>query len=181
MDHSRKKERWILYILVILLSMVLASFWLICNMYARYSTQTSGSDSARVAIFSHNETISLADSITEKLTEPGDSLNYTFEITNSENSKISEVGLTYQIQIETSGNLPLQYTLKKDNVKIGAFSEETNTESYVFKNENMKFEAGKQGSDRYTLEIVWPKDKNTAQLSSIPELIKMNIIVEQID
>ena len=152
MDHSRQKERWILYILVVLLCMVLASFWLMCNIYARYSTQASGSDSARVAKFDVQETGTLlSEQIINTDVYPGFSRTYTVGVTNN-----SEVTIEYVMNVKNKyNNLPLQFRmLDSAGNEIKTDSSDASDEYALSKSQKIK--AGDTTEHTYQLEISWP-------------------------
>lgn len=151
MDHSRQKERWILYILVVLLCMVLASFWLMCNIYARYSTQASGSDSARVAKFDVQETGTLREEIINASVYPGFSETYTVGVTNN-----SEVTIEYVMNVKNKyNNLPLQFRmLDSARNEISTNSSDASAEYALSK--SAEIEAGDSSEHTYQLEISWP-------------------------
>lgn len=179
MRISEQKEKYIIYTAAILLCLVMASFWLMSNIYARYTAQGSGGDSARVAIFGRDASIDIS-SFPEKW-KPGTDCTYNITVTNQTNQKISEVAQKYEIEIKTAGNLPLTYTLVKNETTIDEFTESSSQNKYTFKNDTMNFKAGTAGKDEYQLKIKWPSDKNDASLSGIPDYVKININVEQID
>lgn len=180
MVHSRKKDKWIVYILAILLCLVLVSFWLMCNMYAKYTSQASGSDSARVAIFGHNESIDIANF--PQNWKPGTSYTFKLQISNQKNGKISEVAQKYDIEVVTQGNLPLVYILKNaGGSQIDKFTETSNEKNYRFTNNSMEFQGGKSAEDKYELIIQWPEDKKNAEFVGIPDSVQIKINVQQID
>ena len=154
MVHSRQKERWILYTLAVMLCMVLASFWLMCNIYARYSTQTSGSDSARVARFDVQETGTLSEQIINANVYPGFSGKYTVSVKNN-----SEVTIAYVMNIKNKyNNLPLQFRmLDKDGKEITTDSSDDPSEYVLSKSDEI---VAKDSSEHtYQLEISWPTDQ----------------------
>lgn len=187
MVRSEKRGTWILYTFTILLCLVLASFWLMCNIYARYTSQASGSDSARVALFGHDESVVL-ESGTDGMSglKPGDSRIYTLTVSNTKNQAISEVTIDYTLEIVTTGNLPLKYTVYKKNgsqtdTEVGTFEETSATMKKTFRTEDMHFEAGVQGSVEYTVLVEWQADKKSASYAGMPDDITVNINVEQAD
>lgn len=180
MQQSKKIESKVMYALAILLCLTLASIWMVSHMYARYATGVTGSDSARVAVFGHNESINVENF--PEYWKPG--MNYTFQITVSDqkNNKISEVAQQYEIQVVTQGNLPLTYTLKdSENNVVGQFKEDSNNTSKTFQNDNMKFQAGNAKEHSYNLQIQWPDNEKDSDLAGIPDTVKININVKQID
>ena len=151
MDHSRQKERWILYTLVVLLCMVLASFWLMCNIYARYSTQASGSDSARVARFDVQETGTLSSQIINAEVYPGFKETYTVGVKNN-----SEVAIEYVMNIKNKyNNLPLQFRML-DSKGNEITTDSSDVSSGYTLSKSQEIVAGDSAEHTYQLEISWP-------------------------
>ena len=187
MVRSEKRRTWILYTFAILLCLVLASFWLMCNIYAKYTSQASGNDSARVALFGHDESVVLSSG-TDGMSglKPGDSRTYTLTVSNTKNQATSEVTVDYSLEIVTTGNLPLKYTVYKKNdsltgTEIGSFEETSAKMEEIFRTDDMHFEAGVKGSAEYTVQLEWPAEKNSASYAGMPDDITVNINVEQVD
>lgn len=183
MEKKQNITGWIMSALAVLLSLTLLSTWLLSSMYARYTTQASGEDSARVAVFGENVSIVLNDNITETMV-PGMNISYTLKVSNAQNGKTSEVAQNYKIEVVTSGNLPLKYTLtgtSGDEEEIGEFTESSSEKTHAFIDNNMQFAAGKSEEHQYTLNVVWPENANSASLAGIPDFIRVNINVEQTD
>ena len=143
MVHSRQKDKWIVYTLAILLCLVLVSFWLMCNMYAKYTSQASGSDSARVAKFNITETGAATQQIQVEF-YPGFEQKYLVSVTNN-----SEVAMDYTMDIKNKyENLPLKFQmLDKDENEI--------------KSKKAEISAQDPTGHTYTLKISWPKDAQT--------------------
>ena len=153
MVRFRKKERWIIYTLTVLLCMVLVSFYLMSNIYARYSTQASGSDSARVARFDVKETGTLKSQIKTEV-YPGFSQTYTVDVTNN-----SEVTIEYVMNVKNKyNNLPLQFRMLDSNGKeITTASSDASSGYTLSKSEEI---AAKDSTKHtYQLKISWPTDQ----------------------
>lgn len=176
MSYSERIEKRMIYIVAVLLCMTLVSLWMVSNMYAKYSTESTGEDGARVALFGHEETITLDKALNTWV--PGNSYNYNLHITNGK----SEVSVKYNMEIVTAGNLPLEYTLKDSAGKtIKTFTESANQTSDTFDDTSMIFEAGVEKGQDYQLQVKWPTEKNDQSLNGVPDFIQININVEQID
>lgn len=185
MEKKRDISRLVMQACTVLLCLTLLSMWLMSNMYARYTTQVSGEDSARVAIFGHNESIDVPDAISDKLV-PGSSAEYALSVANYSGARTSEVTLNYNLEIATAGNLPLKFTLysvSDDDQKseIGSFTESTTEEKHTFAIKSMAFEPGKQEVHKYALEMQWDGSTKEAGYANIPDYIRININVEQAD
>ena len=158
MIRSGKKERWIIYTLAMLLCMVLASFWLLCNIYARYSTTASGSDSARVAKFSVTDKMTDPDSNSGQEVQeikiaayPGFTKTYQVSVTNN-----SEVAIEYVMNVKNKyKNLPLQFQMLDSNKKVIS-SGSTETSMDYDLSESAEISAEDYTEHTYWLEISWP-------------------------
>ncbi len=186
MAGSRRKEKWIIYTLAVLLCLVLASFWLMSNIYAKYSTQISGGDGARVAIFGHSQSIQLSDENGMSDMIPGRKVIYTVKVANYNGTAVSEVACNYYLEIVTTGNLPLQYTVYQqkeasDVTEIDSFLESSQNKKRKIYTSDMCFTAGNKKEDTYQITVVWPEDSNDAKYAGIPDNITVNVQVEQVD
>lgn len=181
MIRSGKRQKWIIYTLAVLLCLVLASFWLMCNIYARYTSEASGSDQARVALWGSSQSVTLAEG--NKLPKrPGDSCEYTLVVSNhNQTGKNSEVAQKYYIEVVTAGNLPLTYVIFKDNQEIETFRETTQNKIWNIENDSMVFKNNQSDEHIYTLKVTWPNNQSNAELAGIPDFIQINIHAEQVD
>lgn len=149
MVHSRQKDKWIVYTLAMLLCLVLVSFWLMCNMYAKYTSQASGSDSARVAKFNVTATGTATEQIKVEV-YPGFKNTYQVDVTNG-----SEVAIEYIMDIKNKyENLPLKFQmLDKDGKEIISKKAEISAQDHT--------------AHTYTLKISWPT--NTEDQTTDPQ------------
>lgn len=144
MIRSREKEKWIMYTLAVLLCLVLTTFWLMCNMYAKYSAQASGSDSARIAKFNVTETGTATQQIKANV-YPGFSKTYNVDVTNA-----SEVAITYSMDIQNKyENLPLEFKMLDSN-------------DNEITSKSIDISATDHEPHTYKLQISWPKDANAS-------------------
>lgn len=144
MIRSEQKEKWLVYILAVLLCLVLTSFWLMCNVYARYTAEASGGDSARVAKFDVTEESEILTEQIKTDVYPGFRQTYEVSVTNK-----SEVAIEYTIKVENKyGNLPLEFrTLDSANQEI----------------QSAEISAEDQDAHTYKLEISWPTETADAK------------------
>lgn len=179
MQHFKQFENKVMYALAVLLCLTLASMCLMSHMYARYATGATGSDSARIAIFGHNESINV-DSFPSNW-KPGTKYAFNITVSDQKNKETSEVSQKYNIEVVTQGNLPLTYTLKDSaGNQIGQFMESSNPKQ-TFTNSNMKFQAGQSQEHNYELQVEWPENEKDSGFAEIPDTLKINVNVEQID
>lgn len=187
--NNQHREHILAATLAVLLGAVLLTSHAVSGAMAKYTTAGSSSDEARVALFGHSEKINFAGTWPNDIV-PGTTTSLSLEITNKKGEKVSEVAQSYEIEIVTSGNLPLHYELHKsdgagktDTTVIDSFDESTNKSTYTFKVpvDVTTFEAGTSRTDYYQIRVSWPGSINSADYSNIPDFLQVNINVKQID
>lgn len=166
MEHTRQKSKYIFYTAIVLLCLVMISLWLLCNMYARYSTSEIGEDNARVARFvfdlSDKDNSQIID--LQKITKPGDTQTYQFVVANEKDGKQNETKTDYTIQLKLSGTMPLTAEIKKtdDENSIITIDHTTADGNKVEDQTSNKIEflAGQKTKHDYELTVTWPEDQN---------------------
>lgn len=180
MRRSEKINIWMFRIAAVLLCLTVLSVWGTSGLYARYSTSTSGSDGARVALWGSSESIQLDSQQLPK--QPGQSCTYKLTVSNQRSTgEISEVTQKYHIEVVTAGNLPLTYTLTKDGTQIGTFTETANNKVWTVSKDNMVFQASVARESKYTMTVTWPANQVSAALANVPDYIQVNVCSEQVD
>lgn len=185
------RERILAATLTVLLGAVLLTSHAVSGAMAKYTTAGSSSDEARVALFGHSETITFMSTWPGTTGfVPGATSSATLTVTNAKNGQVSEVAQSYEIEIVTSGNLPLHYELvrkagngKVDDTPIGSFDESSNNASHTFEitDGSATFEPGVSREDKYQILVSWPGTKKEASYSNRPDFVQVNINVKQID
>lgn len=187
--NNQRRERILAGALAVLLGAVHLTSHAVSGAMAKYTTAGSSSDEARVALFGHSETIKFAGTWPNDIV-PGATTSLSLEITNKKGDKVSEVAQSYEIEVVTSGNLPLHYELHKsdgagkaDTTVIDSFDESTNKPTYTFEvpADSTTFEAGAPRTDYYQIRVSWPGASNSADYSNRPDFVQVNINVKQID
>lgn len=176
-------KHWTLKLAVVLLIMVMYTTHLCSNLYARYITRSSGSDEARAAMGVYE--FSLLDSENSPMQaieleniKPGGTYEYTIQLNNHKDGKVAEVSMEYYIEVETTGNLPLNYTLKnaESNQTI---SKITSGNTYRWNGENMQ--ASQSSTHGYKLIVSWGEEHNDVAYASEIDMVILEIDVKQID
>lgn len=187
MQRLEKIEKWIVYIVAILLCLVLASFWMMCNLYARYTTEASGEDGARVAKFEVTEVADEQKDITKQINislVPGESDEYIITVTNK-----SEVAIRYSIEAtDTTQNLPITFQMMKVEKANGGEENSNSADTNGIISESViasdDIPAGDVAERTYKLKISWPieqseqKDYNYA---GKVDTFEVKLRAEQID
>ena len=146
MRHSERMEKGVIYTAAVLLCLVLASFWLTGNIYARYATTDGAEDEARAAKFDITEAIlddgSAASEVLSFDLAPGEDKTYIVQVTNK-----SEVAVEYSVTAESQyHNLPLKVEMLDSNLK-------------EIEKDNLP--ANENSMRTYSIKVSWPIEDNT--------------------
>ncbi len=167
MQQFRKRERFIICAFAVLLCLTLVSFWMTSNIYARYTAEAMGSDSARVAKFSVTESGELTKELKVPIA-PGESLNYQVEVTNN-----SEVAIDYVISAENKyENLPLEFSIG-DVSDAGSSKKLSETAGTIGANDSSAY--------TYRFKVSWPNDKNSPDYAGMADVIVITLEARQKD
>ncbi len=111
---------------------------------------------------------------------PGFEVVYPIVITNKENDKICDVAqeFTLKIEREENENIPLEYSLYKDEFCTQEMSKDENG-NYI--SNDFKLKAGEEDSRTYYLKIVWPEEENDEYLAFEIGYFSVTIVSTQID
>ena len=157
MKKSNTHMPIVFYVGLLLVCLTFFSIHMSSGLYARYVTQASGSDSARVATFDLAMTGDLEQNLSLTL-DPGETQTYTFTFTNS-----GETTLAYRFElINTTGNLPLTFSSDQGTLGMG------------------------QTVQGVTCKITWPKETETGnptdpEYAGMVDVVTVRVIVEQVD
>lgn len=115
---------------------------------------------------------------------PGETQKIEFRVSNTENGKTCEVPLDYEIQVETTGNLPLSFELvsgsvideeMEDNAAVGSLDQTLNATGGKLPSAR----TGGAVTHAYTLEITWPRDENAEEYSHEIDRLAVVVTTEQ--
>lgn len=162
MQRYRKREKFILSTAALLLCLVLISFGMLGGLRAKYKTQASGSDSARVAKFTITENAGdLQRSLNISLT-PGGSEIYPVTVTSN-----SEVAVEYSIKVECKyKNLPLKFQM-------------TDSAGTAITSDTIPANDSKER--KYSLNVTWPADKTNPEYAGKTDMVVITLQAVQKD
>lgn len=163
MVHSKFNDKWIVYIFVTLLCLVLTSFYMISNMYARYSSSASGSDGARVAKFSVTQSGIDTQKINIDGVYPGFEHEYMVSVIND-----SEVAISYVMDVvNKTKNLPLEFKMMDGDKEITSKS--------------VDISATDHGEHTYKLVVSWPKNEADEKYAGQADWVEITLKAVQKD
>ena len=151
---------------------------------ARYAMEGGATMGAAIAIFTSGVQKTL-DLGTQGALAPGEVKEIRFNVTNSEGGTVCEVPVNYEVQIETTKNLPLQFSLTGEKTDeedeslsalVGSLDQKTLLAT------GGKLPSARSGggtSHSYTLRITWPTSENAEAYSSEIDHLSVKIKTTQ--
>jgi hypothetical protein len=172
-----------------LLLLAAGSLGILNASFARYAAQISGEGTAIVAAWGSDTELNL--DVSELA--PGQSKVFEFQITNQEGSQISHTGQNYSVAVNTTGNLPLEYSLflvSGSPAEKGSFITDSKGTALTLTEGQAWAEGGflphsEAVSHVYRLEVSWPAAEETGTGSAIAEyadeidLVTLTVSAEQ--
>ena len=177
------KQHKMIKIAAVLLILVMYTTHLCSNLYARYITYSSSSDSARVAgsvlefyLLEEGQLQTFELDLSQMV--PGDQYKYDLVFCNYNEEVVSEVQMEYAITLKTTGNLPLAYTISPLEDSQDLFLQ-TSTNIYYWYDGVMK--ASEKTIQKYTLTVSWDKSKNNPYYADEIDLVEVSLTASQQD
>ncbi len=164
---------------VFLLYLALVTSLILSVTLARYSSGAEGTGTATVAAMAGDASSTLRMSL-DGMTPGGEDRTLEFQVVNFTADAVSEVALDYRITVETTGNLPLVFTLAADEgenrvaggtILNGVKSETLTGGAFPLR------EAGQ--THTYTLTAGWPETVNDGGYSREIDLVTVNVEARQ--
>lgn len=191
--HSKKTSRLPVYLLLAVVATMLAT----TGTLAKYSSQFSASTVLNVAAFAGGGSFDFdLDEDLENM-YPADTRTVYFAVQNYEDGQDCDVAMEYQVRLETTGNLPLNFTLRRKtdggNEKgeaVGALEisapaageEPIPGVTYVAAGGKLPVASADDGRTvhAYELEVSWPPEYNDMKYSGKVDEVTVTVIAEQV-
>lgn len=192
MEKENRISSRIYQAVAVLLCLVLLSLWMLGNVYARYTTESSGSDTARVAAFVFQLADGSGSQIIDlkRVEKPGDTCKYHFTVSNNKDNKVNEVTTEYHIGLELAGSMPLECTVtEEDPERSGSSKEMCKVKSFGdnvdLKDESdaVTFAPAEALEKNYVLSVSWPSKEADAKYANTSgtSLLVLNVNAKQTD
>ncbi len=161
-------------ILIVLIVLIISLFGVGFTM-ARHLESVSKTGTVSIAKYSLNET----GALDLGMIAPGETLTYNFQVSNVEDGKIADVAQEYTIQVITTGNLPLTYTLTGTNVSgIGTLASNMDSTTLITSVKG-SFPHTNEVTHSYSLKITWPSDKTESEYLNEVDQVSLSIVATQ--
>ena len=180
MRNYSTKSRFIACLILI----TSASFVFLSFTYARYTAQAEGTGTASVALWGADSAIREIDVDVSTLS-PGGSESFELIVTNTKNGKVSQTAQNYSIAVETTGNLPLKFSLAPTG-------EAPEGSRFVDVSGGLHFSGGKtaaagggflphtaSATHAYTLTVSWPPDDTGAGYADEIDMVTLIVNAKQ--
>lgn len=167
--------------IIIIISIIITTFFVIGIAYSAFSSDAElNVADQKIAKFVFDAKVQ--DEIELPLIdlEPNSKQEYLFSVTNSQENKISNVTINYQIAIKTFHFIPLEIKLYKE----GEEKEILNCdESYSRDEDNIlvcnspvqELKYNKKALDNYKIEVVFSNDYNSEEYADLVDFIDVEI------
>lgn len=183
MNRQRSKSRIIGYLLLL----AVGSLGVMSATYARYLSQADGEGTVAVAVWGTDASITPLQVDVSDLT-PGKEKKYTFRVTNTKDGKTSQVAQEYSFVVETTGNLPLVFSVSAGE------SNPAGSGTMIPKQPSLSFTDGRAeltgGSlphttpvtHTYTMTVSWPDADGSkkAEYADEIDLVTLTVRADQI-
>lgn len=183
------------YLLMLLLLAAAVTSLFANSTMAKYSTSFTGSGAVNVAAFAGGADTADFD-VTVSGLSPGRTSTVPFAVQNYEGDRSCEVALTYEIQVETTGNLPLGFSLLAPSMEDADPYNQPVGQLTATDTENLKYTAtgGRlpvavgdsndglgQKRHVYELAITWPEAEHDWDYSKEIDMITVTVTATQAD
>ena len=149
---------------------------------AKYASQSGGGADTSVARFSPSfvsESIDISG-----IQKPGDSVVKPFSVQNFTGDSVTEVTLEYRILVQTTGNLPLRFSVLDSGgavVKTWSCTGTDGKQTYEYAAQALVFAPGTKASRQYQFRAEWPAGQNNAQFADMTDAVYVSVVWEQVD
>lgn len=181
-EKKKSKNRLIKYLVYLLVVTMLMT----SSTLAKYAGEAKASANATVALFAVGTSSQLQIYIDDTL-QPGSVVESEFYVQNYDEGVRSETAISYEVQIETTGNLPLKFELSgskeandsdANSVLAGGLDEELRA---VGGELPVAADESEQRRHTYTLKITWPASETSMDYSYERDLITVKVDAAQVD
>lgn len=180
-ERRKKRSHWTVWLVYAVIVAALVS----TTTLSRYITTVSGSGTATIATvdMKGHYTGQDVENIDVSGMTPGTTKTTTFTVVNFNGANISQVALSYTIEINTTGNLPLTYTLQCTNTGgsgTGIYITPATVLTPGSPSTVGTLPHSTQTTHTYTLTVTWPSGENDPKYADEVDAVELIVRSEQI-
>lgn len=147
---------------------------------AKYASEFKQTVSAEVAAFAGGGTVDFAVALADMV--PGEQKTVDFTVCNFKGDTYSDVGIVYEIQVESTGNLPLEFSLLgKNDSGTGTLAGDFNEEGKASGGWLPLAEEGKKLQHSYELSVTWSAGMASEEYSHEIDMVTVTVTAVQED
>ncbi len=181
-ENNRLKMEIIIFFILLLSLIFLVPYTL-----SRFRTEARGDAVVDIAFFIAKDQYT-REEITLTDEKPGDSYSYTFSVANYNNTGRSDVNQSYDIEVLTTTNLPLEYELylTNNNTEVDAIisddfiTDDDETYFRSIKTSSRNFYYANNYTDYYKLTVKFPAADKNFKYQGVAENIEIRVNAKQI-
>lgn len=181
------KEKFSLFrnIIFCLLGIFL-SFFFIKNVFPFFHSDASGVIANKIAFYVVDPKPQTEEIKIGELKPDGQSFNYDIDVSNFKDNRVSEVDMNYTMEIVTTTNIPVTYSLHKNHDSENVIGTKEiirdDDDMYFFKFSPQvgSFVHGVSKTDTYTLVINFPVSYNSDYYQNLIDTITISIDAKQV-
>lgn len=189
------KKRSVKYInILILIGIIILLIYAIQTILARYRSQGQAEFDAGIAFFAVEDTYKTGNIFLNQLYPRSKPYTYNITVSNVKEEKVAEVKISYEITIKTTTNLPLEFSIyKNDTLLIDEEDTEEELsqvleldesgENYIRKIhiKNGQLKHSEAQTDTYKIEVLFPEEYSENEaLEGILDNIEIEFNAKQI-
>ena len=188
MNRKRKRKSKLKTLrtrLVYILIILLVSVQIVNHTRARYRSEADSEATVDIAFYLLDTDSVSQDLKIDSILPKSGAYTYDFSVANNYNGVRTETALTYTIQIKTTTNLHLGYSVHKKNQNTELITNDrtsANSDGTIFRYLTVtggSFGVTSNEIDEYELDITFSTQYNTAQYEGILEYIQITIDSQQ--
>ena len=171
--------------MILILVALVVAVSIVGTILARYISQGNAQTELEIAYYVIGNEIQNQTLRLDAMVPRDEAYQYGIVVSNSEEGRVSETAIEYTLQIKTTTNLPLTFSLRLDGneesemVNTQTVQDEHGVYYIVMKTDLKEFGLNKE-EHKYILSIVFPKEyKANAEYSDIIELVEITVDSKQ--
>lgn len=169
-------------IFFILVCCIVLIYFLSKDTFSLFQSEIKGSSDTDIAFYILDDSLQTHQLFLGDLS-PGDSKTITFDVKNSQGSRVAEVDLSYVLTIKCTENLPLDIKLYEDSRRVNNYrfeKDEYGTWFYYITTDEHELIHSVQETHSYRLALDFPADKDDPKYQDIVEAIEITVDSKQI-
>lgn len=166
MNQNKKEIHINLIVLIVVIVLIIVGIRITM---ARYASQGQTTTTTDVAFYILKDSYQEGSLVLDELSPSNDTYDYQFTVANFEGNKVAETSIDYEVELDVTTNLPLEFKVYKNNTLLTSTTDreikvqlDDSRQSYIRKIIIKKgtFKYNEKTTDTYKLEVTFPLSYN---------------------